>query len=78
MKKHSLKWVCPFCLTSWLCDGPHIEPKDINSFSEYLYYAKEDHAYTCIDEIAKYEMEKGLDLGDLKEVIFKKVMEREK
>ena len=78
MKEDSAGWACPFCVTSWLCDGPHIEPKDMRSFVEYMHYAKEDHAYTCIDEINKYEREKGLDLRDLKEVIVQKVMERDR
>ena len=78
MKEDSSEWVCPFCVTSWICDGPHIEAKDIQSFAEYMYYAKEDHAYTCIDEIEKYEREKGLNLNDLKEIIINKVMERDR
>lgn len=78
MNEVPYKWVCPFCVTSWICDGPHIEEKDSRSFLEYAHYAKEDHAYACLDEIEKYEKENKINLNDLKMSIMKKVMERDR
>jgi hypothetical protein len=35
-------YLCPFCLTSWLCDGPHIEQKDLPSFCKRIEVLQED------------------------------------
>lgn len=35
-------YLCPFCLTSWLCDGPHIEQKDLPSFYRRMEVLQED------------------------------------
>ncbi len=29
-------FLCPFCVTPWKCNGPHIEPWDIDSFNSYI------------------------------------------
>lgn len=78
MMNDSVDWLCPFCVTSWICDGPHIESKDIQSFIEYMYYAKEDHVYTCIDEIEKYERKYKVDLNELKTNVIQKMIERDR
>lgn len=76
--KINIKYHCQFCTTSWICEGPHIEQRDSASFLEYLYYAKEDHAYSCIEEIEKYERKNNIKLDDLKNSVFSKIMERDR
>lgn len=29
------EYMCPFCVTPWKCNGPHIEPEDMNEFEAY-------------------------------------------
>ncbi len=35
-------YLCPFCVSSWVCDGPHIEEKDVNKYHKKLSLIKED------------------------------------
>ena len=28
-------YMCPFCVTPWKCNGPHIEPEDMAEFEAY-------------------------------------------
>ena len=29
------EYMCPFCVTPWKCNGPHIEPEDMAEFEAY-------------------------------------------
>ena len=29
------EYMCPFCVTPWKCNGPHIEPEDMAEFKAY-------------------------------------------
>src|SRR6056297_1143821 len=29
-------YMCPFCVTPWKCNGPHIEPQDLPNFQSYI------------------------------------------
>lgn len=78
MKLDNGQFLCVFCLSSTECLGPHIEEKHADSFYEFLYYSREDHADTAVEEIEKYEREKGLDLTELKEVVKHKIMDRQR
>jgi len=61
---------CPFCITTWICDGPHItSKKDLDSYYERANHTKNDHMYACLEEIKKYELEKGLDLQELSDKV---------
>lgn len=35
-------YLCPFCISSWVCSGPHIEEKDAENFYRRLDIIKED------------------------------------
>ena len=30
------EYMCPFCVTPWKCNGPHIEPEDMTEFKAAL------------------------------------------
>jgi hypothetical protein len=65
---------CPFCITSWICDGPHVvlENERRNLF-EYLSYSKEDYIFNTLDEIRRYSAEKNIDLQELSNRIKKRI-----
>ena len=29
-------YMCPFCVSPWKCNGPHIGPDDLDSFNSYV------------------------------------------
>lgn len=70
------KSLCPFCISSFECEGPHIEEKDIKNYFEKLFYIREDFALLTKEIIAEYELENNIDLADLKIKIFNKIMDR--
>jgi hypothetical protein len=35
-------YLCPFCISTWVCSGPHIEEKDVASFYKKLEIVQED------------------------------------
>jgi hypothetical protein len=66
---------CPFCITSWICDGPHISSKkDMDNYLEYTKYTREYYLLVTLDEIKRYSRETGLDLSALSDRI-KKIIE---
>jgi hypothetical protein len=70
---------CPFCITSWICDGPHIESiKDQTNLFKYMNYSKQDYIFNMTDEIRKYSMETGLDLKELSDRIKERVEKRDR
>lgn len=67
-------YLCPFCLSSWVCSGPHIEQKDIANFYKKLWIIKEDlgeHAKELILENIENK-----DLGTLAELVEKSIKNR--
>jgi hypothetical protein len=76
MRLNDGKYICPFCVSSWDCDGPHIEENDLDSFYERLAYIREDITLVAIEEIEKYEASENLDLSVLKRSIFDKLTKR--
>lgn len=38
-----IEYMCPFCVTPWKCNGPHIEPEDFERVQGY-FDAEWDHA----------------------------------
>jgi hypothetical protein len=49
-------YLCPFCVSSWVCHGPHIEQKDIEKF----YYRMR----ILQDDLAEFAKELVLEQGD--------------
>lgn len=78
MKLENGQFLCVFCLSSKECLGPHISEEHSESFYEFLYYSREDHADTAVEEIEKYERKNGLDLSELKQTIKYKIMDRQR
>ncbi len=73
-----LDYYCPFCITTWICDGPHISSKkDLDNYLEYTKYTKEYYLLVTLDEIKKYSRETGLDLSVLSDRIKKIIEERQ-
>ena len=65
---------CPFCITSWICDGPHIvSEKERQNLFQYLSYSKEDYIFNTLDEIRKYGEENDIDLQKLSDRIKKRI-----
>lgn len=52
-------YLCPFCVSSWVCSGPHIEEKDIASFYKKLDIIKEDLGEHAKELILKNITEKN-------------------
>jgi hypothetical protein len=76
MRLNDGKYICPFCVSSWDCDGPHIEEKDLNSFYERLGYIREDLTLLALEEIDKYEALAKIDLSILKRAVFESLIKR--
>jgi hypothetical protein len=70
------KYLCPFCVSSWDCDGPHIKQEDLDSFYERFHYVKEDLALLAKEFVEEYSKEKGLNLSDLEQAIYTKLKNR--
>lgn len=68
-------YMCPFCLSSWICEGPHIEEKDIARFYHRVKIEQGDLA-----EFAKeLVLEHGdkLDVGHLANMLEEKIKNRQ-
>ena len=76
MKLNDGKYLCPFCVSSWDCDGPHIPEEDLLSFYERLGYIREDLALVAIEEIEKYESSTQTDLSVLRQAVYDKIIKR--
>jgi hypothetical protein len=76
MKLNNDKRLCPFCLTSWYCEGPHIEQKDEQNFLDYLLNIKEDYIESALQVLRQYSSEKNLDLNELTNLIIDKLKKR--
>jgi hypothetical protein len=76
MRLNDGKYLCPFCVSSWDCDGPHIEEKDLDSFYERLGYIREDLTLLALEEIDKYEASQNLELSILKRAVFESLIKR--
>lgn len=47
-------YMCPFCVCSWVCNGPHIEEKDAGKFYYRINLIREDVAEFSRELIIKY------------------------
>lgn len=48
------RYLCPFCVSSWTCHGPHVESKDLEEYTKKIKFIQED-----LSECAKEEILKG-------------------
>lgn len=76
MRLNDGKYLCPFCVSSWHCDGPHIKEEDLPSFYERLGYIREDLTLLAIEEIEKYEVSAKIDLSVLKQAVHTELFKR--
>jgi hypothetical protein len=76
MQEKSNKYLCPFCVSSWDCDGPHIEEEDINSFNERAHYMREDMALLSKELIQEFAKANNLNLNSLSETIYTRLINR--
>lgn len=76
MKLNDGGYICPFCVSTWDCDGPHIHEEDVPSFYERISYMREDMALTAVEEIEKFEASTQTDLSDLKQAVYNTLINR--
>jgi hypothetical protein len=53
-------YLCPFCVSSWVCHGPHIDKKDLDKF----YYRMR----ILQDDLAEFAKEVALEHGSNRSV----------
>lgn len=70
------KYMCPFCVSSWVCDGPHIEEKHVANLIERIWYIKEDVALLASETINQYGDQHGQDMQALAKSVYNKIMNR--
>lgn len=76
MQEKSNKYLCPFCVSSWDCDGPHVKEEDIDSFNERMFFMREDMALLSKELIEDFAKANNLNLSKLSEVIYNRLMHR--
>lgn len=69
--------MCPFCYSSWVCEGPHIEEKDLESFYKRVRYISEDLAELAKEIVAEYSNNNNIDLSELGNILEQSLKDRE-
>jgi hypothetical protein len=72
----SSNYLCPFCVSTWHCDGPHIEKKDFENFAKKLEYIREDLALLAKEMVNEYSSSSGLELSILEQAIYARLISR--
>ena len=73
------KLFCPFCINSWICDGPHLSSEnDMINFLTYCDYSKQDYLVKALEEIKKYSEQSGIDLQELSDKVKEKIEKMER
>ncbi len=54
MKSGPDYYLCPFCVSSWVCHGPHIQPEDLPKYLKKLSYMRQDLAELSKEIVLKY------------------------
>jgi hypothetical protein len=78
MRLNDGTYLCPFCLTSTICEGPHIKEIEEHNLLEMMYYAKIDHIELVLEEISKYEKEKSINLQQLSDNVKNALLKRDR
>jgi len=76
MQEKSDKYMCPFCVSSWDCDGPHIKEEDIDNFNERVHYMREDMALLGKELVQEFAKANNLNLNSLSETIYTRLINR--
>jgi len=76
MKLNNGKYLCPFCLSSTRCEGPHIEEIDEKNFLEYILKIKEDYIETTLQCLREFSVNKNIDLSELTNSVVEKLQKR--
>lgn len=70
---------CPFCITTWICDGPHVTTVEERiNLGKYMYHSKQDYIFNALDEVKKYGLENELDLQELSDRIKERINKRDR
>jgi len=67
-------YMCPFCVSSWVCHGPHIEEKDLPEYTKKLTYMQQDLAEFSKEVILQHG--DSLPVGDLAKLVEQKLLNR--
>jgi hypothetical protein len=67
-------YMCPFCVSSWVCHGPHVEPEDLPKYVEKLRYMQQDLAEFSKEVVLKYG--DGLSTEELAKLVEQKLLTR--
>lgn len=67
-------YMCPFCVSSWQCHGPHIEPEDLDEYRKKLRYMQEDLAEFSKEVVLRYGNE--LSVEELAKLVEEKLLKR--
>ena len=70
-------YLCPFCYSSWNCEGPHIEEKDLESFYKRISYISDDLAQLAKETASEYAKQNNTDLLELGEILYQKIKNRQ-
>jgi hypothetical protein len=70
-------YLCPFCYSSWNCEGPHIEQKDLESFYKRISYISDDLSQLAKETVDEYAKQNNIDLKELGEILYQKIKNRE-
>lgn len=74
MSSEAEYYMCPFCVSSWVCHGPHIEEEDLPKYVEKLKYMQQDLAEFSREMILDYGDK--LSTGELAELVEEKLLNR--
>jgi len=67
-------YMCPFCVSSWVCHGPHIEAVDLPKYVEKLTYMQQDLAEFSKEVILRHG--EGLSTEELARLVEEKLLTR--
>jgi hypothetical protein len=76
MQEKSDKYLCPFCVSTWDCDGPHIKEEDLDSFNERLHFMREDMALLSKELIEEFARANNLNLSKLSDTLYNRLIDR--
>jgi hypothetical protein len=74
MKSTPDYYLCPFCVSSWVCHGPHIEEKDMEKFLFKVQILKEDLAEYSKELVLKHGS--SMTIEELASLIQAKLLSR--
>lgn len=52
-------YMCPFCVTPWKCNGPHVEPQDLPEFDRHVEWVRRRAVEDAALVVLKYAEETG-------------------